>query len=137
MSGVEGMCMELMKLIEADSNGTFEYSKDFVRGVRFIKNLEDGLADFRTGLSKNPDRENALLFTGHASKVANIVIARKDENAIISDIADLKNMGHKGTILTVLGAASANILRSEGFTIDEDGKTVESNLEKMLAGRAK
>ena len=133
---IGGMAIDLMKLIEKNSNYQFVYGTEFAPGPRAMKNIEDGVIDFRIGLGKTPEREKVMVFGEAACEVKDVVFARADDTSNPKSLADLKAMGKDGTVLTLAGATMVGILQNAGVIVDSGVQTVDENLAKMLSKRA-
>jgi polar amino acid transport system substrate-binding protein len=132
-----GLCLDLMSLIEQNSNIKFTYGSDFVPPKRIIARLMDGETDVHCGFAKTPEREGTLNYAEAIYDVNYVLVARAEEPAAVSSMEDVKKLGKDGVVLGVFGTSSNDKLRKMGLTVDDGGKDVEVNFSKLLLGRGR
>lgn len=132
-----GLCVDLMALIEKNSNIKFSHRNDFVPPKRIIERLRNGETDLHCGFAKTPDREASLNYAEPIYNVSYELIARADDPVVVSSIADIKKLGKDGLVLGVFGTSSNEKLRSLGLTVEDGGKDIVANFNKLLDGRGR
>jgi ABC-type amino acid transport substrate-binding protein len=132
-----GLCVDLMELIEKNSNFRFYYQKDFTPTGRAEVNLKNSLIDVHFGFSRTPEREKDIIFLIPLYEIRYIIIARRDDPFTPGSIEDIKKMRDEGVVLTLLGTGIADYAKSLGLHVDAGSGNLEANLNKLLHGRGK
>jgi polar amino acid transport system substrate-binding protein len=133
----EGICVDLIRLIEHRSRLRFVLPEDFSS----LKRIEDDLANDKVNvvfaLLRNPDRERLARFVVPLYPIRYVVVARADDTVAPTSAEEFKTVSHDRPVLTVFGSMIAGYIASLGLKADEGGMTVAQNFEKILAGRAR
>lgn len=136
-SGVGGLCVELLQLIAKEMDVVFSYPRSFTPQKRIYANIESGAADIHCGLKRSKEREKTMIFSVPIYSVSYAVLGRSDETLRIDDIADLSKINGKEKILAIFSTTTASFLKSSFPNVDDDGKDVGSNIEKLVSGRGR
>lgn len=133
-----GLCIEIMRLLEAKGDFRFVYDASYTPSKRIESKLRSGEADIHFGWAKNPERE-AFLNYGNDLYVNRFVGAvRINDKVDFNTATDLINLGERGQVLAVFGIASTGHLQKiPGLKVDDGGKTLAANLEKLAGGRGR
>lgn len=133
-----GLCVDIMALLEAKEGFKFSYPAAFVPSKRIEANIESGAADVHFGWAKTADREKMAKFGEELYKVSYLGVVRNDDKADFKTPADLSKLGDQGIVLSVFGVAStAKMKKIAGLRVDDAGKDVKQNLDKLAAGRGR
>lgn len=131
-----GICVDLMKLVEGNSNYKFIRPTSFTPLKRIEDDLEKGSIDVYFALLKNAEREKKCSFIVPIYTIKYILVAREDDKTVIKTIDDLKKINKDLPILTVSGSTIMNYIATLGLKGDDSGKTVEQNFDKIIGKRA-
>jgi ABC-type amino acid transport substrate-binding protein len=132
-----GICIDLMNLIEKNSNYKFKYPADFASLQRIEENLNYENTDVYFGLIRNSVREKECIFVEPLYTIKYVLVARSDDTAEIKNIEDLKKNAKGTKILTVSGSTIVNYISSLDLSSDSGGATVEANFDKLLNNRGR
>jgi polar amino acid transport system substrate-binding protein len=130
-----GLCVELMNAISADTGIIFSAPSDFIPKARYEAALAAGVQDVQFGLRKDAQREALFIFGEPLYTVQYILVTTASDNVPVTNLDDLTKLAAGKRILTVYQAASVRFLQNLGFDVDDGGRDVASNLEKLVAGR--
>ncbi len=133
-----GVCIDIIHSIEqADPEIKFTGYNNFLPFKRLQSYLEKGELDVFFGFKKTAKRERQLNFLNIPLYQINYVVAvRAEDNVSIESFDDIRTMGDKGLILTVLGTSANSFLQKQGgLLIDDAARTPSIALKKLLAGR--
>jgi ABC-type amino acid transport substrate-binding protein len=133
----KGICIDLMNLVEKNSNLKFQNPDDFSPLSRIEEGLKNGDTDVYFGLIKNADRETKCTFVEPLYSIKYLLVTTADNKAVIRNIEDFKKAAADTSVLTVLGSTIVNYIQGLGLKADAGGKDVAANFEKLLLGRAK
>lgn len=133
-----GLCIELIRLIEKNSNYQFSYPKDFVAIQRIEANLKNAAIDVHFGLNKTPSRENTLIFGAPLYKVKFVILANVNDEIKIQTIDELKKIANADSVLTIGGTAVNDFVTKQlGIKVDNGSNSINNNLQKLLNGRGR
>lgn len=130
-----GISFEIMKLIERKSRYRFVYKESLVPLARVVAGLESGYMDIQIGLQKTPEREAKLVFGPELYSVRLVAVVPKD--SLIGNTVSIRDLiASRSTVLTPFGTGASSILRAiPGLLVDDQARTAEANMEKMLSMR--
>lgn len=133
-----GLAVDTMKAImKMDPTIVFEGYETFMPLNRIEKELESGAIDVFFAWVKNDDKEKKFIFIDTPVYwVRNILVSSLEEPLTISDwkqIKDLKTV----SVMVALGAAQAEYLKQMGVLVDEQGKSNDNNLMKLMSDRGR
>jgi polar amino acid transport system substrate-binding protein len=133
-----GLAVELMNLIEKNSNYSFVLPKDFTPTARIERNLEYGDMDIHMGFGKTDEREKKIVFGEKLYDLKFVMISNKSDSVQINTVDDVKKLGDKGVVLAILGTNTVEYLKKDlGLTVDDSGKDILINLEKLSKNRGR
>lgn len=129
-----GLCLEIMALIEAQSDFRFTYPGVFVPVSRITEDLKKGLIDVYFGLAKTAQRERDFGFVGELFRTRYQLVARKGDPLVaLSNLDQLRASGVP--ILVIRGSAQANYYQNTLGLATEDAPTsVDVALRQLKAG---
>lgn len=135
----EGLCIELIKLVEEKTGYTISYKNEFVPARRIQINLETGATDLHFGFLKSAEREKKYTYASEPLyQVQHLVAVRVDDDVSVKNFDDIRALGENGIILTPFGTGTSRYLQEQGgLLIDDGAEVVESNLRKLLAKRGR
>ncbi|MBN2811152.1 MAG: transporter substrate-binding domain-containing protein, partial [Spirochaetales bacterium] len=130
-----GISFEIMKLIERKSRYRFVHKESLVPLARVVAGLESGYMDIQIGLQKTPEREAKLVFGPELYSVRLVAVVPKD--SLIGNTVSIRDLiASRSTVLTPFGTGASSILRAiPGLLVDDQARTAEANMEKMLSMR--
>ncbi|MFC1523949.1 substrate-binding periplasmic protein [Thermodesulfobacteriota bacterium] len=122
-----GICADIAHAVEMKADIKFVGIDTQYPLKRLLQKVEDGDLDLMFCLKKNEQRAKRFLFIEPALYPVKI-----------NSIDDLRNLYGKPTILTMLGTGAHRFLEKQGgLILDDGGKSVLQNLEKLKAGRGR
>lgn len=135
---VIGICVDVMRAIEKiDPSIKFLGDQNFMPLSRIERDLEEGTLDCFVGFIKNEEREKKYIYIDiPIYYVKDILISRKDDKIEIKNLEDIKKL-NDNKILMVLGVGQVQKFKSQGYNIDDGGKTLEDNLKKLMSNRGR
>lgn len=137
---VAGLCIDINRAIERQ-DPTLRISGDqhSLPLTRIEAQMRTGTLDMACGLLRTRERESMFtyieppLFT-----VTYVMVARADDEVVISNWDDVRSLGDQGTILLIHGQGTLGRLKElGGLQIDAGGSDAKTNLQKLLAGRGR
>lgn len=137
---IHGLCIDIMRAIErVDPDIKFVGDQQYAPFARIKSELEKGELDVFVGFVKTPEREKSYVFIDPSLYAINHVVAvRADDPVDVKSFDDIRKLGVDGRILTVFGIWTTDFLKAQkDLVIDESGKTVDMNLDKLLANRGR
>lgn len=137
---IGGLCVDIMRAIEGlDKNIKFIGDQNYLPFKRMQTRLENGELDVFFGFVKNESRAEKFIFIDPPLySVKHVVAIRKNDDVNINSFEDIRKLGEKGTILTIFGTSTHRyLLKQEGLIVDQGGKTIPANLNKLLARRGR
>ncbi len=138
-SSVEGLCIDIIKLIEKETGIQIVGEPIFIPFKRIQHNLDKGSIDVFFGFAKNAKRQNMYTFVDPPLYEVNHVIGiRKDDSVTVATFDDIKALKENNVILTNSGTATERYLKKQGgLTIDSLADSLEMNFKKLLAKRGR
>ncbi len=133
-----GVCIDIIRAIERiDPEIKFVGYQRFLPFKRLQSYLEQGKLDIFFGFKRSEKRGKKFTFLDLPLYQINYVVAvRTEDNIKIDSFDDIRNLGKKGQILTVLGTSASKFLHKQGgLLIDDAARTPSIALKKLLAGR--
>jgi len=132
-----GLCLEIMALIEKQSEFRFSYPKVFVPIGRITEDLKGSRIDVYFGLAKTPQREGEFGFVGELFRTRYQLLARKGDPALsFTSVDQLRSSGIP--VLVIRGSAPASYYQKTLGLITEDAPTsVEVALRQLRAGNGR
>jgi polar amino acid transport system substrate-binding protein len=130
-----GLCIELMKLIEQNSNFKFSYPHNFTPTGRAETNLKNGDTDVHFGFSRTPEREKDVVFLEPLYEIKYVLLARNDDPISVSTVDDVKKLGSNGVVLTLLGTGIIAYAKGLGFTVEANSVEILPNLIRLKLGK--
>lgn len=134
-----GLCIELMNLIESNSDYKFEYEKKFIPKKRLEQGLENGDTDIHFGLARNADREKVVAYVEEPLyEVSDMLIANADDKSFdIKSKDELLASAKTEQILAIPGTSQSETLKKMGITPNEGSPAVDENLRKLVVKRGR
>jgi len=132
-----GLCIELMDLIEKNSDITFTHPSNFTATGRVETNLKNGDTDVHFGFSRTPEREKDVIFLEPLYDIRYVLIARKDDPVSVKTIDDVKKLGKDGVVLTLYGTGIVDYAKGLGFTVEANSNLMGPNILSLKLGRAR
>lgn len=132
-----GLCLEIMALIEKNSDFQVSYPKIFVPVSRITEDLKAGRIDVYFGLAKTAQREKDFAFVGELFRTRYELLARKGDSVLsFTSLDQLKASGIP--ILVIRGTAQANYYQTTlGLPTAEAPSAVEVALRQLKAGNGR
>ena len=133
-----GICIDIMRLLEVGGNFKFRYTFTYTPNKLIESNIQSGESDVHFGWASTPERQKIATFGEELYKVTYLGVVRKDDKVDFKSVADLIKLGDQGTVLSVAGVAStANLKKIAGLKVDDEGKDMGKNLDKLAAGKGR
>ena len=132
-----GICVDLMNLIEKNSNFRFLRPTQFVSLKRIELGLSSQSVDVYFALLRNPERAQICRYLEPLYSVHYVIVGRADDQVTLRGVDDLKRVAGKGPLLTVFGSQLGTYIQSLGLVADDGAVTVEQNLGKLLSRRGR
>ena len=135
---ITGICIDIMREIEkVEPDIKFSGDQTFLPLKRIEEEVKNGKLDCFVGFIKNEEREKNYTYIDiPIYYVRDVLISRKNDNIKINKMEDIKKIDDN-LILMVLGVGQTTKLKTLGYNIDDGGKSLEANLEKLLQGRGR
>lgn len=135
---ITGICIDIMREIERiEPDIKFSGDQTFLPLKRIEEEVKNGNLDCFVGFIKNQEREKNYIYIDiPIYYVRDVLISRKNDNLKINKMEDIKKIDDN-LILMVLGVGQTSKLKILGYNIDDGGKSLEANLEKLLQGRGR
>lgn len=133
---IEGITVDIIKLIEKKSNYKFVYKNTDATLVRIEDDLIKNKIDVYFGMLKNGKREKNIEFIEPLYDINYILVTRADNNEDIKNMKELKIISEKKPVLTLFGSIIEDYLDELKIKNEAGAKSVESNFEKILKKRA-
>ncbi len=134
-----GICAEIAYAVEKKANVKFVGIDDQYPLKRLLQKVENGDLDLMFCLKKNEQRAERFLFIEPALYPVNFILAKRvDDPVEINSIDDIRNLAGETIILTALGTGAHRFLEKQGgLVLDNGGRDVLQNLEKLKVGRGR
>lgn len=136
---VEGICPDILRAIEHhDPSLRFLFEARAQPLRRILLRMERGEVDANC-LVDNAERRARFQSIGVTLFSFDYhLIARVGDPVQISSWDDVRRLGAQGRILTVSGTGvMERLLKIKGLTVDDSGKSANSNLRKLVNGRGR
>lgn len=135
----QGICAEIAYAVEKKANIKFVGIETQYPLRRLLQMVENGDLDLMFCLKKNEQRAKRFLFIEPALYPVNFVLVKRADDPVeINSIDDIRNLDGKPIILTMLGTGAHRFLEKQGgLSLDDGGKDVIQNLEKLKGGRGR
>ena len=136
---VTGLSVDVMRAItRIDPTITFNGDQTIMPFKRIENMLETGKLDVFFGFVKNKERQEKYIYIDPPIyKVADVLVVRAGDPVNINSLDEIKAMGTDGMVLMTAGVAQVNQLIAMGITVDDGGKTLGSNLKKLVINRGR
>lgn len=133
-----GICIDTIRAIEQiEPSIKFVGDQNFIPMRRIEKELERGNLDVFFGFIRTKEREDKYIFIDiPIYYVKNILVSRKNDFIIIENLEEIKKLDNN-LILMASGVAQARTLKEKGYNIDDNGKTLNANLNKLFTNRGR
>lgn len=137
--GMTGIGYDVMRAIERlDPSIRFTGDQTFVPLKRIEIMLERGEMDVFFGFIRNEERAGKFVFVEPPLyRVADVLVAREDDPIEVQRLEDLAVLVKDGIVLVGSGTAQAAQLKKMNVVVDDGGKTVAMNLDKLLHKRGR
>jgi polar amino acid transport system substrate-binding protein len=133
-----GLCIDIENAIEkADPDIRFVADKEFLPFTRIETGLTTGSIEAFCGLVKTKEREEKFQFIYDLYQTGNKIVARADEKANITSLNDIKKLEGDPVILALYGTVQSKFLKDNGFNVDDGGKSVSDNFNKLIHNRGR
>lgn len=134
-----GISIEIMQEISRlDPGIRFSGGNDFLPLKRIEKMLENGEIDVFFGFIRSTEREKQYVFIDPPLYfVSDVLVARRDDPIDIRHLEELKALGDKGVVLIAKGVSQGDQLKKMDIQIDDGGRSLETNLQKLVNGRGR
>ncbi|WP_320174422.1 ABC transporter substrate-binding protein [Maridesulfovibrio sp.] len=137
---VRGLCVEIMELIEKNSqNIKFVAPPELIKFSRIKNALKHGRIDVFLGMTRTPHRETEFIYVDPPLySIDHVIAVRRDDPIVIRNFEDIRRLGKKGKIMSNLGTSSALFLEKQGgLLVDSGAMTISQNLVKLARGRGR
>lgn len=135
-----GLCPELMALLEkADSRLHIEFPASALPQKRLEATVQEGTLDLICGLTRNAERESRFNYIDQPIFSMNYVLFARTQDIVSAGSWDaVRKLGKDGLILLNYDSSAISRLKLiDGLHVDTSGRTIESNLIKLLNGRGR
>jgi len=136
---VEGLCIEIMRALEK-TDPQIQFSLDrFMPFSRVMDELRSGVIDVYIGGAWTEEREKIYIYLQPPIYDVDLIMAvRSDDTVDVDSFDEIRSLEGDKTILSLFGTTSSKyILAQDGLKVDNDGKSLEENLDKLLYPRAR
>jgi polar amino acid transport system substrate-binding protein len=137
---VAGLCIDINRAIERqDPALRISGDQHSLPLTRIEAQMRTGTLDMACGLLRTRERESLFTYVEPALfTVTYVMVARADDEVVISNWDDVRSLGDHGTILLIHGQGTLGRLKElGGLQIDAGGSDAKTNLQKLLAGRGR
>jgi ABC-type amino acid transport substrate-binding protein len=139
-TGVEGLCIEILKAIERiDPEIKIQVKMGIVPFKRIEVELEGGGIDLFFGMIRNEEREKKFIFLEPPLyATSNKLVVNANDTIQVNSWDDVRSLGAQGIILVDFGTAHVKYLEEQGgLLVESGGKTREDNLQKLMLRRGR
>lgn len=133
---VGGITMDIIKMIEKNSNYRFKYENSDVTLFRIEDDLLKNRIDIYFGMLKSSEREKDVIFVEPLYDINYIAITAIGNKKEIKTMEDLKKESQKKPVLTIFGSVIGEFLMAQGIKSEAGAKSVDANLQKLISKRA-
>lgn len=133
---IGGITVEIINIIEKNSNYKFKYTKSDTTLLRIEDDLLKNKIDIYFGMLKSKEREKDVNFIEPLYDINYIAITSVDNKKDIKNMSDLIKESHKKPVLTIFGSIIGEYLMSQGVKSEAGAKSVEANFQKLISKRA-
>lgn len=134
-----GIGCDVMRAIERlDPSIRFIGDQSFMPFKRISVMLERGDLDVFFGFVKSEERTSRFVFIEPPLyRVADVLVARADDAIDIQRLEDIAALDKDGIVLVASGTAQAAQLKKMRIVVDDGGKNVAMNLNKLMHQRGR
>lgn len=138
-AAASGISIEIMQEIsKLDPDIRFSGEGNFLPLKRIENMLETGELDVFFGFIRSPEREKQYAFVDPPLyQVSDVLVARRNDSIDIRQLEELKALGDDGIVLIAKGVSQGDQLKSMNIQIDDGGRTLSTNLQKLISGRGR
>lgn len=135
---VAGISVDVMRAIErVDASIRFTGEQTFVPFKRIEIMLERGDLDVFLGFVKNDERARKFVYVEPPIyRVADVLLVREDDPIDVQRLEDIVPMTN-AIVLVSAGTAQASQLKRMSINVDDGGKSVATNLQKLMLNRGR
>ncbi|GAB3254204.1 substrate-binding periplasmic protein [Chitinimonas naiadis] len=136
-----GICVEIIRALERIDPGLHFVGLNQDRPLPRIElELANGQLDIFFSLIKTPERLKKVRFLDQPAlyNAQHQVAVRSDDSVIVNNFADIRALGSAGIVLTTMGSAYAEYLKTQpGLIVDAGANNNADNFRKLVAGRGR
>ena len=133
---LKGITIDIINMIQKKTDYRFTYKNSDSTLLRIKEELVKNRIDVYFGMLKDGGREKYIDFIEPLYNIHYVVVTLAENQEKIESIDDLKKASQKTPVLTVFGSIIEDNLNSNGIKNEAGGKSIETNLDKLLGKRA-